>query len=201
MNRYLLVIPAVIAITAAAACSGGKSSGAGSGSGSITGTVNGSTFDVKSALTAQVTVSPGVNIQAIVMTDVPDACAIITGGHSPKNAQIAIMGVGNFSGSTVTPPTAPGTFHLFPSTGGPADPAVAIFMYQKTDALCVEGGKVSSSSGTITLSSISGSNVAGTASILLQDSAAGTIAATFSAVDCPALIPLFGTTASLPCQP
>lgn len=200
MTTKRLAFPGMVVLAiAAAACSGGGGGGSsgGSGSGSLSGTIGGSSVTVRSAITAPVDFGGGVKVQAIILTDASNACATISAGKQPPSAQLLIFEIGTVNGSSVEPPTATGTFHLFNSSTGPTDPNIAAFIYDKSDANCTFIASASSTSGTVTISSMSGGSFVGGADLLTDGG--DSISATFTAANCPALGPLLASPNPPPC--
>src|SRR4051812_11719127 len=109
----------------AGACGGGGSGGA------LSGTVHGQSFMIEDAISAVGAVGVGVihadvHGAAIVMASAKNLCAgamSITTHPSEKGALILLTDV---NGSTFNPPTASGTYSVYPGSGTPAAKAAFV---------------------------------------------------------------------------
>lgn len=200
MRKTLLVVAgAVAAIAAGAGCSGGG--GGGGAANAVTGTIGGASIDVQSAISTTLTLDTAGALQVTVgvLTDMPNACDMLTAGQVKQNAKLVVLEMGNFTGSTVTPPSATGDYTAYTGTGTP--PANFFFgSYVALDTSC-QGPSMSPSinSGTLTLSSVT-PDVKGSGSDIGFDTG-DTVGVKFDFQDCPALAVALTTTSGGSCIP
>src|SRR3954454_17958291 len=119
------------------------------------------------------------------MTTTPNACSDIEQSIERRNSTLIVIDVAIVTGSTVTAPTAPGSF---PATNAPSPQGnVASVGRLALDPLCayVTEKKASASSGVVTLDSIGGDIFNGHFDVTLDSG--DHVTGTFAPGACPAL--------------
>src|SRR5215471_1542108 len=94
---------------------------------SLHGTVNGQTIAISDAISAVVTMTDTMPTMwdVIVLGSSHTMCADVGALVAHANQQFVFIAVADVTGTTYTPPTAPGTFTVSPS--GPVPPQLATF--------------------------------------------------------------------------
>jgi hypothetical protein len=124
-----------------------------------------------------------INAEIIVLSNSAGLCASATAAKQPKTSQFLTLVLSDQSNV----PTGPGTHTIWAGTGTmPAKLAFA--QYDRTDANCasVQPRPLVATSGTVTITSISGNNAS--ASFDLTFDSTEHITGSFSASNCAALI-------------
>lgn len=176
------------AVALLAACGGGGSPG-GIGSGSVSGTVGAVTFGsiVEAASFSYAgadchDASAQIASAYISLSTTAGHCAAFQAAGKQPAGDVLILGV-NRSGSSAQAAIAPGTYSVV-FLGNPSGFGIAGTL---TSAGC-ESASYLSASGTVTLTSVSGSGMAGSFNINFVDGSgnpAGTLTGSFDAANCP----------------
>jgi hypothetical protein len=159
----------------AAGCGGGTS---------VSGTVDGVSLNVKDSVSWQgstIAGSDGGAAWAVVITNIPGTCAVLSSPKNPPNTQLLLLLV------EAAGPVTPGTYQV--ALGGVA---AAGGGFITTDAQCHSGVSESATSGSITISTATSTEATGEF-ILNFGSAgsAGTMRGSFSAPFCAAFSNVF----------
>jgi hypothetical protein len=147
------------------ACGGG--SGGDSG-GSVGGKIHGSAFSIQDVISASVAIGP-MHGAAIFMSSTSGLCkdAAINAEHpSQKGVVITLFDV---NGATLNTPTAPGSYIIFQGSGTPP-PKTATWDASVNDATCktIAASSAKATTGTVTLSGISGNAFSGSYDVVLD---------------------------------
>jgi hypothetical protein len=149
-----LIVAAAVAVLGGSACSSSSSGGGGSGSASVTGTIQGATVPSNDAVgLSSVASNNGVTEAAVgvIVTSVNNACGVLQDHGNPANATALVVEVAAMGSSVAT-----GTYNIVSSGFG------ATASYAAQDQNCNTTLNETASSGTVTISSNSGSSVSGT---------------------------------------
>jgi hypothetical protein len=158
---------------------GGSSGGGGGGGGggaTVSGTLGGqavATTDQVGLVGTETTNGTTVAFAAAVITNLPGACAIAQSNGNPRNSQTLVLEVGE-EGTAVPP----GTY----SIGGTTTVALATFVAQ--DDTCTQTAQDTGTSGTITITTASSTEVAGSFDVTFNTG--DHLTGTFSAPVCDA---------------
>jgi hypothetical protein len=182
-----------IVLSMVAACGGDDA-------GSVSGTVHGTAISVGDSVSAAVTLNSNQHGAAIVLTNKADACKQLTDHVQHPSENIVIITVADVANLTLTTPTAPGDYSIY--QGGAAPAKAATLQVVETDLNCnpISNNGAKATSGTVTLTTVSGNTFAGHFDALLDSE--DHITGTFSPSECPAIqsaIDNQGSAAS--CQP
>jgi hypothetical protein len=187
MRSILLVLSVV------AACGGDDA-------GSVSGTVHGTGISVDDAISAAVMISSNQHAAAIALTSTSGACNEVTNRVTHPSEKVVIITVGDYANLTLTTPTVPGTYSIY--QGGSAPPKAATLQVKFSDLNCADISNMDAkaTSGTVTLTSISGNAFDGTYDVVLDSG--DHIKGSFHPSECPQIqsaIDNSGSAAS--CQP
>lgn len=182
-----------LALGVLAACGGNDA-------GSVSGTVHGAAISIGDSISAAVMIGTNQHAAAIAMTSTADACAEVTNRVTHPSEKVVIITVADYANLTLTTPTAPGTYSIY--QGGSAPPKAATLQVKVSDLNCadVPGMDAKATSGTVTLSTVSGNEFAGSFDVVLDST--DHIKGSFHPMECPQIqsaIDNQGSAAS--CQP
>ncbi len=148
------------------------------GSGMVSGSILGSPLPVSTSISYSEK-SSSTGSTTVVLGSWDNGCAL--GMYTtPKNSQALIFGFAQGSAGATQPVTAPGTFTVVSTPQ--ADGVTVTFV--GNDSACAVTSADTGISGTVTLTSVSGTEIDGSFDVVLKTS--GPISGTFSAPDCPA---------------
>src|SRR5262245_39970415 len=127
-----------------AGCGAGNQTYA-TGSATVSGTLAGVTMCPGDAISTQLQVASGTvsgTVGSIVISNSANNCARISSHQATKNSQWLSLAVGVKVGSTVVPPSAPGTFQVYSSSdvAGVQGPFAQV-LYSTTDEICQSSGR------------------------------------------------------------
>lgn len=182
----------------AGACGGGGSS---SGGGALSGTVHGQSIGIEDAISAAVTTSVGgltIHAAAIAMGTTKDLCSDAMSNTLHPNEKLVLVLLADVNGTTFNAPTASGMYSVYQGSG--AFPAKsAFFQVEVTDATCkdVTAQSAGGTSGTVTLSSVSGNQFSGNFDLVLDSG--DHVTGSFDPQECPALNTLVNNSAASSC--
>lgn len=172
----------------------------GNDAGGVSGTVHGTAISVSDSVSAAVALNNNQHGAAILLTSTGNTCADLMNHVEHPSEKGVIITVGDYANLTLTTPTATGTYSIY--QGGSIPPKAATLQVVVDDLNCarVDNMGAKATSGTVTLTKVSGNDFAGTFDALLdsQDHITGS----FTPMECPALQSVFtnaGSAAS--CQP
>lgn len=166
----------------------------------ITGTIHGDVYSIGDAISAPVTfIGTTQHGAAILLSSAANACNDAT---SPPvfhpNQQKILIELFDAAGPTDTTPTAPGTYTIYPGMGQPPErtAALAAAMY---DTTChdIAASNANATTGTVTLSSVSGNVFSGSYDVGLDSG--DHITGDFDPEDCPGLQTALTSTATPTC--
>lgn len=166
------------ALSVLAACGGNDAGG-------VSGMVHGTTIPVDDTVSAAITINNNQHGAAIVLANTPNVCPDLMNRVNHPSEKVVIITVADYANLTLTTPTAPGTYSIY--QGGTAPPKAATLQVVMDDLNCQDianmGAKATS--GTVTLTKVSGNTFAGTFDALLdsQDHITGS----FNPTECPAI--------------
>jgi hypothetical protein len=168
-----------LALSALCAC------GTSTGTGTVVGTAKGQAFDVHDAISAQVRVSEtsaNAHVAMVLMGNASGLCDDVTNGTQTKSfvgVQLTMF-VADITGVIVPP--SPGDFTIGAACGNAASWATIV-----TDATCTEltASEAMATSGTVTLTKISGNVFDGTYDVTLDSG--DHVTGKFSPVGCGGL--------------
>ena len=171
----------------------------GSDAGSVSGTVHGTSIPVDDSLSAAVMVSNNEHDAEIVLVNSPNACADVMNHVNHPNEKIVIISVADYANLTFTTPTATGTYQIYQGGSVPAKAARVQVIMDDLNCAPIQNMGATATSGTVTLTKVSGNTFAGSFDALLdsQDHITGS----FSPTECPAIQSLVGGNGSASCQP
>ena len=182
----------VIAVTA---CGGGDSPG------SVSGSVHGSGIaigDVVSASVAGKGTTLGQHFAFIEMSTTGNLCADATDPVTEHPDQEAVLiEMFDVNGTTFNTPTVPGTYAIYQGTGA-APPKSALLSVKEVDVNCkdIATSAAKATTGTITLTGVSGNVFSGTFDVALDSG--DHLTGSFSPEECPALQTIIDSTAATP---
>jgi hypothetical protein len=176
-----------IVLSMLAACGGDDA-------GSVSGTVHGTAIPVGDAVSAAVTISANQHGAAIVLTNAGDACAQLTDDVRHPSEKIVVITVGDYANLTLTTPTAPGTFQIYQGGSIPAKAATLEVVMNDLNCEAVSNLGAKATSGTVTLTKVSGNTFAGSFDALLDSE--DHITGSFSPDECPAIQSAFDSAGS-----
>lgn len=187
MRSILLVLSVV------AAC-GGDDAGA------VSGTVHGTGISVEDSISASVMLANNQHAAAIALTSTGAACTEVTNRVTHPSEKVVVITVADVANLTLTTPTAPGTYSIY--QGGSAPPKAATMKVTFSDLNCADIANMDSSAttGTVTLSSISGNAFDGSFDVVMDSG--DHLKGSFHPMECPQIqsaIDNQGSAAS--CQP
>jgi hypothetical protein len=167
-----------IVLSMLAACGGDDA-------GSVSGTVHGTSIPVADSVSAAVTINSNQHGAAILLTNTGDACGQLMDHVQHPSEKVVIITVADYANLTLTTPTAPGTYSIYQG-GTPPDKAATLQVVM-TDLNCngVSDMGAKATSGTVTLSKVSGNTFAGSFDALLDSE--DHITGSFSPDECPAI--------------
>lgn len=181
-----------LALSVLAACGGNDA-------GSVSGTVHGTSISVDDSLSAAVMVSANEHDAEIILVSSANACADVMNHVNHPNEKVVIISVGDYANLTFTTPTATGTYQIYQGGSVPAKAARMQVVIDDLNCAPITNMGATATSGTVTLTKVSGNTFAGTFDALLdsQDHITGS----FSPNECPAIQSLVGGNGSASCQP
>jgi hypothetical protein len=167
-----------IVLSMVAACGGDDA-------GSVSGTVHGTSIPVADSVSAAVTINSNQHGAAILLTNAGDACSQLTDHVQHPSQKIVVITVADYANLTLTTPTAPGTYQIYQG-GTPPDKAATLQVVM-TDLNCaaISNNGAKATSGTVTLTKVSGNTFAGSFDALLDSE--DHITGSFSPSECPAI--------------
>jgi hypothetical protein len=150
MRKARLSMAATISIAAVAACS--SSSGGSSGTASVTGTIQGAAVPSSDAVGLSSVASGGSEAAVgAIITNIAGACGVLQSHGNPPSATALIVAVTAMGGAVAT-----GTYGVVAQGFG------ASASYATDDMSCNTSFSEGASAGSVTLTVVSGSTVAGT---------------------------------------
>ncbi len=151
MRRAWSTAATVSILAALPACSS-SSGGGGDGTASVTGTIQGAAIPASDAVGLS-SVASGSSEAAVgaIITNIASACSVLQDHGNPPSATALVVAVSAMGGSVAT-----GTYGIVSQGFG------ATASYATEDATCNTSFSESASSGSVTLTTVSGSTVAGT---------------------------------------
>ena len=178
------------------ACGGGSP-------GSVTGVIHGTSFSISDAISATIT-NPGQTgpeqSAVILMSTTSNLCADLqaTPVSHPNEKLIGIILI-DVNGTTFNTPTAPGTYTIFQGSGTPPAKA-ASFGASVLDATCkdVPTSDATATTGTVTLSAVSGNVFSGSFDVTLDSG--DHVTGSFDPEECPGLQAATGSTTTPSCM-
>lgn len=181
-----------LALSVLAACGGNDA-------GSVSGKVHGTSISVDDSISAAVTINTNQHGASIVLANTPNACADITNRVTHPNEKVVIISVADYANLTFTTPTAPGTYSIYQGGSIPAKAAKLQVVMDDLNCNAIDNMGATATSGTVTLTTVSGNTFAGSFDALLdsQDHITGS----FSPTECPAIQTLVDGQGSASCQP
>jgi hypothetical protein len=184
----------------AGACGGGGSSAAGGGA--LDGAVHGQSIMIEDAVSASITFMVGstqAHVAGIALSSTKDRCAdAMSNTVHPNEKDVALL-LGDVDGTTFNTPTAPGTYSIYQGYG--TRPAkFASFAVSVFDATChvVTAQEALSTSGTVTLSSVSGNRFSGSFDLVLDSG--DHVTGSFDPEECPVLATRVNSTTPPSCM-
>lgn len=175
--------------------------GGGDGQGAIQGMLHGQSFMVDDAISAAVTITDGattVHTATILMANAGDLCGdAMTNTSHPNEKGIGII-LFDVNGTTTNTPTAPGTYTI--AQGGTPPAKAAAVQVSSSDATCkdVEADNVSATSGTVTLTAVSGNKFTGNFDVVLASG--DHLTGSFTPSECPVLATMPSSTQPETCR-
>jgi hypothetical protein len=168
-----------IVLSALVACGGGGDAG------SVSGTVHGTSISVSDSISAAVMINSNQHAAAIALTSTADACGEVTNRVTHPSEKVVIITVADYANLTLTTPTAPGTYSIY--QGGSAPPKAATLQVTFSDLNCADIANMDAkaTSGTVTLTSVSGNAFDGTFDVVMDSS--DHIRGSFHPSECPAI--------------
>ncbi len=181
-----------LALSVLAACSGNDA-------GAVHGTVHGTAISVDDSLSAAVMISANEHDAAIVLTSSPNACVDVMNHVNHPNEKVVVISVADYATATFTTPTAPGTYQIYQGGTIPAKAARLSVVMEDLNCNAIANMGAMGTSGTVTLTRVSGNAFDGSFDVLLdsQDHITGS----FSPTECPAIQSIVGGQGSASCQP
>jgi hypothetical protein len=176
----------ILAFSLLGACSSDSSGG--DGSGSVQGMLHGMSFTVGDAISAAISSTSGGfsrHAAAVVMADTDDLCGDAAGNVQHPNEVAILLTMADVNGTTTTSPTAPGSYAIYQDGAPPAK--AATLQVSASDATCedVEADSASATSGTITLTAVSGNKFTGSFDVVVEGG--DHLTGNFAPSECPAL--------------
>lgn len=168
----------VLLLSVVAACGGNDAGG-------VSGTVHGTGISVSDSVSAAITVNTNQHGAAILLTSTGNTCANLMNRVEHPSERAVIITVEDVMNLTLTTPTVPGTYSIY--QGGQAPPKAATLQVLVDDLNCqrVDNMGAKATSGTVTISSISGNHFAGSFDVVLDST--DHIKGTFDPMECPAI--------------
>jgi hypothetical protein len=169
--------------------------------GSVSGTVHGMSIPVSDAISASVTTTVNgltVHSALIVIASSANLCADAMTNTSHPNEKGVILSLSDITGTTFTTPTAPGSYAIYQSGGSPPMKAATLTV-SVSDATCktVDASGAKATTGTVTLSAVSGNAFDGSFDVALDSG--DHITGSFTPEECPTLQTLVTTATQGPC--
>jgi hypothetical protein len=170
----------------------------GSDDNAVSGTVHGMGISVVDSVSAAITVNTNQHGAAILLTSTGNLCTDLTGNVRHPNEKGVIITVEDVMGLTLTTPTAPGMYSIY--QGGQAPPKAATLQTIYSDANCarVANSEGKGTSGSVTLSAVSGNAFDGTFDVVLDSG--DHIKGNFHPTECPQLQMVIDGTGTPSCQ-
>ena len=190
MNRRILGAVAAALGASSAGCSSSTPA-------TFTGSIHGVTFTASDAVSGPASLQLGttnVSAGAVVITSWSGVCSDISQNppQQMKNSSYFIIVLGVFTGTTISAPSAAGTYTVFAGTGTPPT-NLALVLFNQTDAQCntVQATTAEAASGTVTLSGLNGSSYSGSFDVTMNSG--DHVTGSFNATGCAALSTVFTT--------
>jgi hypothetical protein len=182
-----------IVLSMLAACGGDDA-------GSVSGTVHGNAISVADSVSAAITINRNQHGAAILLANKGSLCPDLMNRVEHQGEKVVIITVEDVNNLTLTTPTAPGMYSIY--QGGSAPPKAATLQVIVDDVNCnkVDNMGAKATSGSVTLTTVSGNTFAGTFDVVLDSG--DHIKGSFNPSECPAIqsaIDNQGSAAS--CQP
>jgi hypothetical protein len=167
-----------IVLSMLAACGGDDA-------GSVSGTVHGTSIPVADSVSAAVTINSNQHGAAILLTNTGDACNQLTDHVQHPSQKIVVITVADYANLTLTTPTAPGTYQIYQGGTPPAKAATLQVVMTDLNCAAISNNGAKATSGTVTLTKVSGNTFAGSFDALLDSE--DHITGSFSPDECPAI--------------
>jgi hypothetical protein len=152
---------AAVALAVCAACGGGGATFT-TGSASVSGTINGQPMAPRDAVSAVLQVGSN-SVGEILIGSYDTICAKINAHQEPRNSQAVAIEIGNRSSTSITAPTATGTYPVVLATDHSHTGLQASLQFLATDASCNLITNIDAvAGGTVTLTRIDATGYAGT---------------------------------------
>ena len=181
-----------IVLSVLGACGGGDNGG------SVTGTVHGTAISVGDSISAAVMINSNQHAGSIVLTSSGNVCPDVMNHVNHPNEKIVVITVADYANLTFTTPTATGDYSIYQGGSIPAKAAtLAVHMYDLNCAL-VTASEAKATSGTVTLTKVSGNTFAGHFDALLDSE--DHITGSFDPTECPAIQSVVDGQGSASCQ-
>jgi hypothetical protein len=183
MLRTAATAAALSLCLCATACGGDAT-----GSSSITGTVSGLAFSTigdseglqMSATCTRGTSTGSVSMIGVAITDTGGQCAALQAGAVTKNTQMLSLIVATGVAGTTAPALGTGTYSIGTSQTT-SSYTITSATVEKRDAACGATVSQEATSGTITISALSGSSISGSVNLTFPS---GTLSGSFNAAVC-----------------
>jgi hypothetical protein len=160
-------------------CSGGNDAG------SVSGTVHGKTIAVGDSNSAAVTIL-GQHFAGIVLTSSGNQCADLGTRVEHPNEQAVAITLADVAGLTFSTPTVPGTYAIYQSrTQAPPKAATLQVLVDDTNCSRIANQSATATSGTVTITSISGNHFGGKFDVVVDST--DHITGTFAPTECPGI--------------
>jgi len=172
----------------------------GDDAGSVSGTVHGSSISVGDSISAAVMINNNQHVAAIALTSTGDACAEVTNRVTHPSEKVVVITVGDYANLTLTTPVAAGTYSIYQGGAIPAKAATLKVTFSDLNCADITSMDASATSGTVTLTSVSGNAFDGTFDVVMDST--DHIKGSFHPSECPQIqsaIDNQGSAAS--CQP
>jgi len=148
------------------ACGGGGGGGSG---GSVEGNIHGSAFSIQDAVSASVAIDTTLHGALIVMSSTSGLCKDAATNAVHPNQKAVLITLFDVNGTTLNTPTVPGTYAIYQGSGTPPS-KTASWDASVTDATCneIDASGATATTGTVTLSGISGNTFSGSYDVVLD---------------------------------
>lgn len=166
--------------------------------GQVSGTVHGNAISVADSVSAAITLNSNQHGAAILLATSGNLCGDLMNQVEHPNEKAVIITVADYANLTLTTPTAPGMYSIY--QGGSAPPKAATLQVIVDDLNCstVDNLGAKATSGSVTLTTVSGNTFAGSFDVVLDSS--DHIKGTFSPSECPAIQSAIDNQGSAACQ-
>lgn len=155
----------------------------GSDAGSVSGTVHGTAISINDSISAAVMLQNNQHAAAIALTSTGAACTEVTNRVTHPSEKVVIITVADVNNLTLTTPTTPGTYSIYQGGSAPAKAATLQVTFSDLNCADISTMDAKATSGTVTLSSISGNAFDGSYDVVLDSG--DHIKGTFHPSECP----------------